>query len=94
MAGDVYLVVHFEDHPRFKRIGADLFYKKKISLLEALTGFSFVIEHLDNQKFTVTTSPGEIISHSKNLIFLNNLNKNKMRKKLLRIKECHFIRIL
>lgn len=64
MAGDVYLIVSIEEHPSFKRAGADLFYKKKISLLEALTGFNFVVEHLDGHKLTVSTIPGEVICHS------------------------------
>jgi DnaJ family protein A protein 2 len=62
MAGDVYLVVHIEPHKFFERKGADLFIKKKISLIEALTGFEFQIDHLDNTKFVVKNSPGEIIS--------------------------------
>jgi DnaJ-class molecular chaperone len=32
----------------FARKGADLFLEKKISLLEALTGFNFELKHLDN----------------------------------------------
>lgn len=65
MAGDLYLVVNIEDHPRFKRVGADLFYKKKITLLEALTGFTFTIEHLDGEKVKISSIPGEVITHSK-----------------------------
>jgi len=61
MAGDVHLVITIKEHPIFTREGADLYMKKKISLLEALTGFHFTIEHLDNTKFTITTPPGEII---------------------------------
>ena len=61
----MYLTIHIDDHPKFKRIGADLYYKKKITLLEALTGFNFTIEHLDNAKFIVSTMPGEVICHSK-----------------------------
>ena len=68
LAGDLYLTVHIEEHTKFKRIGADLYYKKKITLLEALTVFNFTIEHLDHEKFLVSTRPGEVISHSK--IFL------------------------
>lgn len=36
---------------------------KKITLLEALTGFHFQFTHLDGKKITVATAPGEIISH-------------------------------
>jgi len=37
--------------------------KKKISLLEALTGVCFEVEHLDKTKFEVVTMPGDVISH-------------------------------
>jgi DnaJ family protein A protein 2 len=60
--GDVYIRVLIEPHPRFQRKGADLFIDKTITLLEALVGFNFEIEHLDGRKFTVTTLPGEVIS--------------------------------
>ena len=73
MAGDVVFIVEIEKHPIFERKGADLFYKKKISLLEALTGFNFQLEHLDKAKFTVATAPGEIIAHSKEKIIMKNI---------------------
>jgi DnaJ family protein A protein 2 len=38
-----------------------LFFKKKILLIEALTGTTFVITHLDGKKITVQSKPGEII---------------------------------
>ena len=46
----------------FERKGADLVMEKKITLLEALTGLSFELEHLDGQKYTVATTPGEVIN--------------------------------
>lgn len=60
-AGDLIVRIIIEPHKRFERKGADLFYKKKISLYEALTGVSFTIEHLDGKKINVTTYPGAII---------------------------------
>jgi DnaJ-class molecular chaperone len=36
---------------------------KKISLLEALTGVTIQIEHLDGQKYTIATAPGEVLSN-------------------------------
>jgi len=62
MAGDVIVKIRIEDHKLFKRVGADLLINKKITLLEALTGFYFEIELLDKKKITITTAPGEIIS--------------------------------
>lgn len=36
---------------------------KNIELLEALTGVTIEIDHLDNKKYTIATSPGEVISN-------------------------------
>jgi len=59
--GDVVFVVQEEAHPVFTRKGEDLFIKKSITLLEALTGFQMVITHLDGRKLIIKNRPGEII---------------------------------
>jgi DnaJ family protein A protein 2 len=64
LAGDLYIKVLIESHKHFERKGADLFYKKKISLYEALTGTTFQIEHLDGTKLNITSAPGEVITHN------------------------------
>ena len=48
-------------HISFSRKGADLFFKKQISLVEALLGFRFTLTHLDQQKYTIYSRPGEIV---------------------------------
>ena len=53
--------VTIEDHKIFTRKGADIYMEKKISLLEALTGFNFEIKLLDNSKVKISTLPGEVI---------------------------------
>jgi hypothetical protein len=45
----------------FKRRGADLFVERKISLVEALCGFTLELEHLDGRKLHISTAPGEIV---------------------------------
>lgn len=60
--GDVHFVLQEKAHPDFKRVKADLFVQRKISLLEALTGFSMEITHLDGRKLLVQTKPGEVIA--------------------------------
>lgn len=62
MAGDLILVTQQEAHPTFTRKGADLFMKKDISLLEALTGFEFTLTHLDDHEFVIYSKKGEIMS--------------------------------
>lgn len=62
IAGDLYVRVMIEPHQVFTRKGADLFVERKITLLEALTGLHFTLDHLDGSKLTIATAPGDIIS--------------------------------
>lgn len=59
--GDVIAVIKEQPHKVFKRKGADLFFEKEITLLEALTGLDFVIKHLDGRNIRISNKPGEII---------------------------------
>merc|ERR1719343_693391 len=59
--GDVIFVCKQQEHPVFKRKGADLFIERKISLVEALCGFTLELTHLDGRKLLIKTSPGEIV---------------------------------
>lgn len=59
--GDIILVLQQEDHPIFKRDGNDLYIEKKIKLVEALTGFKFLLKHLDGRYLLVQSQPGEVI---------------------------------
>jgi DnaJ family protein A protein 2 len=60
-SGDVVVVLQQVEHPVFRREGDNLFVKKTITLLEALTGFMFTLDHLDNRRLVIRSSPGEII---------------------------------
>jgi len=51
--GDIVVVVMQKKHKVFTRKGADLLIEKKITLLEALTGTSFTIKHLDGRKIKI-----------------------------------------
>lgn len=59
--GDVSFVLQEKRHPCWRRSGLDLYTERTISLLEALTGFRMVIEHLDGRKLVVQSRPGEIV---------------------------------
>lgn len=60
--GDVVLTVHCKDHDKFVRKDDDLYVKYKISLVEALAGFSKVIAtHLDGRAIHVSTPKGKVI---------------------------------
>jgi DnaJ family protein A protein 2 len=47
--GDVVVVLQQTDHAVFKRDGPNLIMEKKITLVEALCGFTFYIKHLDRR---------------------------------------------
>jgi len=60
--GDVVVVIEERPHESFQRRGADLIMKKEITLVEALTGARFVVEHLDGRKVLVSTKPGDVVA--------------------------------
>lgn len=64
--GDLKFKIRTLLHPLFRRKGNDLWMDKTISLVDALTGFSYEIEHLDGHKFKlsseVVTRPGDVRS--------------------------------
>ena len=59
--GDVIFVLKQQEHPQFKRKGADLYVERSISLVEALCGFQIELTHLDGRKLLIRTKPGEIV---------------------------------
>ena len=60
-AGDIVFVVAEKKHEIFKRKGADLLMNKEISLLEAMCGVDFTIQHLNGESFRVKTEEGQVI---------------------------------
>jgi len=59
--GDVIVVIQQKEHEIFKRKGSNLIMEKEISLVEALCGVSFTIEHLDGRTLLVKTEPGTVL---------------------------------
>lgn len=68
LPGDVHFIVVIPKHPVFTRVGADLFIPKKITLLEALTGFEFTLKHLDGTVHQISLLKNEVISDQENKI--------------------------
>jgi len=60
-AGDIIFVVTEKKHDVFKRNGNDLLFEYKLTLLEALCGFSFTIKHLDERDLLIKSEKGDII---------------------------------
>ena len=61
LPGDIVFVLKEKEHPDFKRRNADLLLQKEITLVEALTGFSFTLTHLDGREIVIQTTPGKVI---------------------------------
>ncbi|TKR86529.1 hypothetical protein L596_011106 [Steinernema carpocapsae] len=59
--GDIIIVVQTKPHELFERRGENLYMEKTISLNDALTGFKFVIKHLDGRDVVISGKPGDII---------------------------------
>lgn len=55
------LVIKSKPHAEFQRRDDDLWMRKKISLNEALCGYTTVIDHLDGRKVVLKSKPGEVI---------------------------------
>lgn len=65
-AGNVNFVIQEDDHPMFKRKGADLLMSKTLSLKEAITGFAWKFTHLDGRDLVIQSKPGEVIKAEAN----------------------------
>ncbi|KIJ52545.1 hypothetical protein M422DRAFT_776175 [Sphaerobolus stellatus SS14] len=60
--GDVIFALQTQSHESFERSGSDLLTHVKITLSEALLGFSrILVTHLDGRGIKVTSPPGKII---------------------------------
>lgn len=62
-AGDLIIKVNIKKHKYFKRVGADLWMDKTITLKQALLGFTFTVRTLDGSDLTISSTKGEVISH-------------------------------
>jgi len=60
--GDIVVVLKEKEDPsiKFHRRGDDLILEKDINLLEALTGYEFVVKHLDDRTLVVRSGDGDI----------------------------------
>ncbi len=60
--GDVKIFINIINNTSFKREGMNLIYNKDISLKEALCGFTFEIDYLDDQIIKINNHNGNVIS--------------------------------
>ena len=61
--GDIKIFVKIENDSIFKRVGLDLILEKKITLKEALCGFSFELTYINGKSYTLNNNAGNIIPH-------------------------------
>jgi len=59
--GDVKVSIKISNETEFKRSGLDLILEKKISLKEALCGFTFELNYLNGKSYTLNNNKGNII---------------------------------
>lgn len=68
-AGDVIIQLKAKPHEAFERSGNDLLTRVKITLSEALLGFSRVlVTHLDGRGIKVSSAPGKIIKPDQTIV--------------------------
>jgi len=60
--GDVKIFIKITNNTEIKRSGIDLIYEKKISLKEALCGFTFEIKFINGKIYTLNNTSGNIIT--------------------------------
>ena len=60
--GDVKITILIQNNTNFKRSGLDIILDKKISLKEALCGFTFEIKYLNGKSYTLNNNKGNIVS--------------------------------
>jgi DnaJ-class molecular chaperone len=59
--GDIKVIVNIKNDTEFIRKGLDLCYKRKISLKEALCGFTIELDYIDGRKFKINNGNGYVI---------------------------------
>ena len=66
--GDIKINIRIKNNSKFIRRGLDLFYTKKVSLKEALVGFSFEIKHLSGKTYRINNKDGKVITETYKLV--------------------------
>jgi DnaJ-class molecular chaperone len=59
--GDIKINILIQNNTAFKRSGLDLILEKKITLKEALCGFSFELQYINGKNYTLNNNKGSIV---------------------------------
>ena len=69
--GDIKIFIRVENDTGFQRRGLDLIIEKKISLKEALCGFSFDLKYINGKAYTINNQSGNIIPFGHQKVIAN-----------------------
>ena len=85
MISNLKIEISIKPHDKFSRNGIDLILNHKITLKEALCGFSFELEHINGNSYTINNKNGNIITpnYSKEINNLGILKNNKCGKLII-----------
>lgn len=92
--GDIKLFLKVVNNTNFERNGLDLIYKKKISLKEALCGFSFEIKYFNDRKFNIKNENNIIKQGYNKLVQGLGLTRGEQTGNLIIVFEIEFPDIL
>jgi DnaJ-class molecular chaperone len=92
--GDIKLFLKVVNNTSFERNGLDLIYKKKISLKEALCGFSFEIKYFNDRKFNIKNENNIIKQGYNKLVQGLGLTRGEQTGNLIIVFEIEFPDIL
>ena len=67
--GDIKINILVQNNTAFKRSGLDLILDKKISLKEALCGFSFELNYINGKSYTLNNNKGSIVPPEYNKVY-------------------------
>ena len=85
MISNLKIEIQIDKHDKFTRNGIDLLYNHKITLKESLCGFSFELEHINGNSYTINNKNGNIITpnYSKEINNLGIIKNGKCGKLII-----------
>ena len=58
---DLKLIIQVKNETEFKREGLNLFFRKQLTLKEALCGFEFIIKHINGNQYSINNGGEQVI---------------------------------
>jgi DnaJ homolog subfamily B member 4 len=85
MISNLKIEINIKQHDKFTRNGVDLIYNHTITLKESLCGFSFELDHINGNSYTINNKNGNIITpnYSKEINNLGIIKNNKCGKLII-----------